>query len=298
MKYGLVDESELAKLDLHLPPDHPDTLEVLRNAKKPAQPAVYTGCAKWGRKEWEGQLYPEGIKEKDYLREYVRHFNSLELNSTFYSTKKDNIISWADQAPQGFKFSPKFNRRISHIKRLKVDDDFLDYFIHTTQLMGDKLGMAFLQMAENFTPKYLGRLDEFLEHVPDDYSMAVELRHEDWYKESEDFDATFEVLKRHKRPAVITDTAARRDVLHMRLTTPEVFVRFNGYGINQSTYDRIDEWVERLAKWIDLGVHTIYFFPHQEDETFTPLTCHYFIKKINRVCGLAIPLPKINEKAV
>ena len=298
MKFGLVSESELAKLDLSLPPDHPDTSQVLKNAKKPAQPQVYTGCAKWGRKEWEGQLYPEGIKEKDYLAEYVKHFNAIELNSTFYSTKKDNVVSWTAPAPKGFKFCPKFHRRISHIKRLKVEDDFLDYFITTTRLMGENLGMAFLQVPENFTPKYLDRLDEFLNHIPADYSMAVELRHEDWYKGSETYDATFKMLQKHKRTAVITDTGSRRDMLHMRLTTPEVFVRFNGYGFNESTRARLDEWVERLSLWIALGIHTIYFFPHQEDETFTPLTCHYFIKKINAVCGLKIPLPGVNEKAV
>ena len=74
-------------LDLGLPPDHPDTAAVLPG-KVETVPNIYAGCAKWGRKEWVGTLYPEGTKDKEFLENYVNHFNAIELNSTFYGTKK------------------------------------------------------------------------------------------------------------------------------------------------------------------------------------------------------------------
>ena len=87
MKFGKVDIGELEDLDLNLPEDHPDTKLLLSKQQK-SIPSVYAGCAKWGRKEWVGNLYPEGTKDKEFLDHYVQHFNAIELNSTFYGTKK------------------------------------------------------------------------------------------------------------------------------------------------------------------------------------------------------------------
>lgn len=293
MKFGHISEDEQEILDFHLPADHPDTTHLLNGIEIKKTVNLYCGCAKWGRKEWEGMLYPEKLKEKDYLKEYVKHFNAIELNSTFYNIKKNNIISWSEQAPEGFKFCPKISRRISHIKRLKIEDDFLDFFVNTTSLMGDNLGMAFLQLPENFGPKWLERMEEFFKLIPKDYPLAIELRSEDWFNDSNIYNETFELFKQYNKCAVITDVGGRRDILHMRLTTPVAFIRFVGYGINNITYQRLDEWVERLKKWIDMGLREIYFFPHQEDETFTPVSCHYFIKKMNEKCNLNIHLPNL-----
>lgn len=296
MKFGHILEKEQKHLDLHLPADHPDTLHLLNNIKKPDRVVeVYCGCDKFGRKEWEGILYPKGTKERDYLKEYIKHFNSIELNSTFYNIEKENITEWTEKVPEGFKFCPKVSRYISHLKRLKVEDDFLNNYLTTTSLMGERLGMPFMQMPENFGPKWLDRLEVFFNHVSESYPLAIELRNEKWYNDSEIFDQTFELFKNHNKTAVITDVGGRRDILHMRLTTPVAFIRFTGYGINQVTYSRIDDWVERLAKWIKLGLQEIYFFPHQEDETFTPISCHYFINRMNEKCGLDIPLPQLKE---
>jgi len=72
-------------VDFLFPEDHRDTTEILtHNKSKVVTPEIFIGCAKWGRKDWVGQLYPKGTKEADFLKHYVQHFNLIELNALFY----------------------------------------------------------------------------------------------------------------------------------------------------------------------------------------------------------------------
>ena len=90
---------------------------------------------------------------------------------------------------------------------------------------------------------------------------------------------------------VITDTAGRRDLLHMRLTTPSAFIRYTGAN-HASDYARLDDWVERLVQWAKLGIEEIDFFVHQNMEVESPLLAAYFIEKVNQRLGLSIPVPR------
>ncbi|MBL3655664.1 DUF72 domain-containing protein [Fulvivirga sediminis] len=288
MKFGKPSsKEELDNIDLSLPADHPDTSRNLSKGKQPVK--VYIGCAKWGRKEWVGLIYPEGTKERDFLQQYVKNFNSIELNTTFYSIKKENVESWTSQAPDGFKFCPKFSRTISHLKRLNDDSKrFTDYFLEAAYSFGDKLGPSFLQMPNNFMPKYLDRLADYIRDIPEDFPMFLELRHTDWFTDPVVYDETFHLLEENGRGAVITDVAMRRDVLHQRLTNTKAFVRFNGYNFHPTDFTRLDQWVERIKIWIDAGLEELYFYPHQEEDVHVPKTCDYIINKLNQTCGLDI----------
>jgi hypothetical protein len=87
MDFGRVPENELNKIDFGLPPEPPMNKTVLKG-EKVKHPEVYIGCAKWGRKEWIGKIYPKGTKEANLLDEYVKHYNSIELNATHYKLYK------------------------------------------------------------------------------------------------------------------------------------------------------------------------------------------------------------------
>ena len=83
MEFGRVSEMELNNVDFSLPAEPAWNKKILRG--KPAKHAkVYLGCAKWGRTEWVGKIYPPKTKEKDFLRHYVNHYNAIELNATHY----------------------------------------------------------------------------------------------------------------------------------------------------------------------------------------------------------------------
>ena len=291
MKFGALSTEELGSADLSLKPDHPRTAEVIKANKRKGKPEVYVGCAKWGRKEWVGLLYPEKTKDKDFLSEYVKNFNGIELNGTFYSIKKAYVEKWAEVAPEGFKFCPKFSQLISHRRRLNNVEDMTDYYIEAASLLGDNLGACFLQMPENFNAKKFDTLSTYLQNLPEDFPVTLELRHEDWFEDEVVFNETFSLLEETGKGAVITDVAGRRDALHQRLTNDTAFIRFNGYNLHPSDYTRLDEWALRIKEWLDAGLSKVHFYCHQQDETNTPTTCDYIITKLNEVCDLDLKRP-------
>ena len=99
------------------------------------------------------------------------------------------------------------------------------------------------------------------------------------------------MLKELNKTAAITDTPAKRDIIHQRLTTDKVFVRFAGYQDHATNWSRLDEWAERLASWTAAGVSEVYFFCKHEDESYAPKTADYFIRKVNEKVGTTIKSP-------
>jgi uncharacterized protein YecE (DUF72 family) len=79
----------------------------------------------------------------------------------------------------------------------------------------------------------------------------------------------------------------------MRLTTPKAFVRFVGNNLHKSDFERMDDWVERIALWFDSGLQTLYFFIHQHNELYTPELIAYMINKLNKRCNLQLNPPKL-----
>lgn len=88
MDFGRLPAHELSLVDFTLAPDSALISKVLKLKEKPSEPELYVGCAKWGRKEWVGMIYPPKTKEADFLAQYVKHFNSIELNALFYGMPK------------------------------------------------------------------------------------------------------------------------------------------------------------------------------------------------------------------
>lgn len=298
MDFGRLPENELNHVDLRLPADTELTQKVFENASgNKINPEVYAGCAKWGRKEWIGLLYPEKTKESAFLDEYVKHFNSIELNAVFYGMpKKEQIKTWADKAAaagRDFKFCPKFTRSISHIKRLKNADEETSAYLSAVSEFGPYLGPCFLQLSDNFGPKNFEVLKDYLEKLPEDFRVFVEVRHKDWFEDAAARKELFTMLHQLKKGAVITDAAGRRDCVHMELPTSQAFIRFVGNGLHPSDYRRIDEWSERLQSWIEKGLQSVYFFLHQHDEKDTPVLAAYAIEKFNHIRGVSLQMPDL-----
>ncbi|MEJ7694391.1 DUF72 domain-containing protein [Daejeonella sp.] len=295
MDFGRLPDNEFPLVDFALPLDPAITAQVLKEAVKPEKLELYVGCAKWGRKEWVGLIYPLKTKEANFLAEYVKHFNSIELNAVFYNMpKKEQVNLWREKAEASrddFKFFPKFTQSISHMKRLKGAEEVTSQYLESISEFGNTLGPAFLQLSDNFGPKNFDILKEYLEHLPKDYDVFVEVRHKGWYVDPIARKDLFEMMRDLKNGSIITDASGRRDCVHMELTTPEAFIRFVGNGLHPTDFSRIDEWVERLGQWSDRGLNKIYFFLHQHDEKDTPILADYTIKKLNERLGTDLARP-------
>jgi len=284
MKFGSVSNPEA--IDFGLPDDHHDTEKVLIKGK--GLQDVYVGCAKWNRQELK-KFYPRGTK--DELAYYATQFNSIELNATFYNHfRVEQIEKWVEKTPDNFKFFPKVHQMVSHIKRLNNVEEPIERYTTNIRAFGEKLGMCFLQLHDNFTPKNMDRLVSAVEYWPQDIPLAIELRNTEWFNDAEVANEVYALFEKFNISNVITDTAGRRDLLHMRLTTPSVFVRYVGAN-HESDYSRLDEWVDRLTKWTDMGMENLYFFVHQNLEKESPVLAAYFIERINKALGQNLTVP-------
>ncbi len=104
----------------------------------------------------------------------------------------------------------------------------------------------------------------------------------------------YDLLESNGIANIWVDSAGRRDLMHMRLTTPWAFVRYVGAN-HASDYSRLDDWVERIQNWVENGITDIYFFVHQNLEVESPLLSAYFIKKLNKTLGIKLKVPNEDE---
>ncbi|MGE3467807.1 MAG: DUF72 domain-containing protein [Pyrinomonadaceae bacterium] len=288
MKFGQVENPD--EVDFTIPPDHPDTARVLTGAKA-GDLSVYVGCAKWNSKDLKG-FYPKGTK--DELAYYSSQFNCVELNATFYKRYwEKQYTAWRDGVPADFKYFPKFTQSITHFSRLKDVEDKVAEFMENVVFLREKLGMLFLQMHNNFGAKDFDRVEAFVENWKQyDTPLAMEFRKEEWYSDPNISAQLYQLLESNGITNVLVDTAGRRDLMHMRLTTPTAFVRWVGANVPGSDRSRLDEWVDRIADWKKQGLANLYFFVHQNVEKESPLLSAYFIERLNKTMGTKLHIPK------
>lgn len=295
MEFGKVASEEVQSINFMLPEDGQQTAKTLQDGVA-GKADIFVGCAKWGLPEWVGFLYPPKTKTAAFLDEYAKHFNSIELNAAHYRIPSiETVRKWRKQVEKNpgsnFLFCPKFPESISHYKRLvgaeRITDDFLTSVIEFEA----NLGPCFLQMSDSFKPDDLPVLESYLKALPLDLSMFVELRHEKWFSEPSMRQRVFEMLAGLHKGAVITDVSGRRDVAHMELTIPEVFIRFVGNGAvhRENNLARIDAWAERVRSWQEKGLKKVYFFVHQHDERESIHMAAYAVKIFNKTLGSQIP---------
>lgn len=295
MEFGKISAEELEQIDFGLPADRPETVRVLGGTKTP-NPSVFVGCAKWGRKDWIGKIYPRGTKEDDFLPLYGKHFNTIELNATFYKIPSvKQTQEWRSKVGNNFLFTPKISNSISHIHRLKNVEERLDWFLKGIAGFGENLGPVFLMLHPGMGPKSLQTIEAFIQMIPKEIRLFIELRHEGWYEDASAFESVFEMLERNNTGAVITDVAGRRDCLHMRLTTREAFIRFVGNDLHPTDYTRVDQWIQRIKTWMDSGLQRVYFYLHENEEVHSPVIAQYAVQQFNKHCGTALAEPVFVE---
>jgi uncharacterized protein YecE (DUF72 family) len=296
MEFGKITPEELSATNFNLPDDNPQTTRILSGQPKISKPAAFVGCAKWGRKDWIGKVYPPGTKEADFLPLYAKHFNSIELNATFYKIPSfKQAQEWKNKAGNNFLFIPKISNSISHIHRLKNTEERMERFLQGIAGFGETLGPVFLMLHPGMGPKTLDTLSTFIGSLPKEIKLFVELRHEGWFENPEASDEVFNMFEKAGTAAVITDVAGRRDCLHMRLTTGEAFIRFQGNDLDPTDYIRVDAWIQRIKTWMENGLSRLYFFMHQNEEVHSPVLAKYVILQLNKHCGTNLPEPVFIE---
>jgi uncharacterized protein YecE (DUF72 family) len=293
MEFGRVPETELNSIDFSLPAEPAFNKKII-SGKPVKNPKIYIGCAKWGRIEWVGKIYPPKTKEKDFLQHYVQHYNSIELNATHYKIYGEpGIRKWAEKAKgKDFLFCPKMYQGLTHRGKLDGKHPLLNEFFRGIVAFEQHLGPVFVQVSDTFSPKRKQELFDFMSSLPKDLQIFLEVRHPDWFGKEKEREDLFNFLRENNMGAVITDTAGRRDCTHMHLAIPKAFIRYVGNSLHPSDFTRTDVWIDRMKYWLDHGLEELYFFMHMHDEATSPELTVYLVDKMNAACGLNLVKPK------
>ncbi|MGY6649662.1 DUF72 domain-containing protein [Wenyingzhuangia sp. IMCC45574] len=287
MQFGKVANPEL--LDFTIPKDHAFTENVF-DTSFIGKTKFSIGCAKWNRQDLK-DFYPSGTK--DELNYYSSQFNSIELNATYYKLyPEEQFLKWYDKTPADFKFYPKIPQEISHYHQLHHNCyPIVENYLNNVSVLENKLGSIFLQMNENFAPNEFNYLEDFIQTWPKEIPLSVELRHTDWFNNPTISEKLYNLYSDKNISNIITDTAGRRDLIHMSLTNSKVFIRFVGSN-HSSDFKRLEQWVDRIESWANKGIESIAFFVHQNIEIESVLLSAHFIKKLNQRLGLDLKVPK------
>jgi uncharacterized protein YecE (DUF72 family) len=208
---------------------------------------VRIGCSGWNYRAWRGGLYPDGLPQRRWLERYAEHFDTVEVNNTFYRLPSpETVASWVAQTPDDFVFAVKGSRYLTHVKRLKEMGQGLARFNeHLQPLVGTpKMGPVLWQLPANFH-----RDDQRLAAALAALSggrHCFEFRHESWFRPE-----VYELLRRHGAALVIGDHPDRHFQTY-EMTADWTFVRFHagrrGRGGNYSERE-LEEWKRRIASW-------------------------------------------------
>ncbi len=159
----------------------------------PRQSPVRIGCSGWNYAHWRhGVFYPERCPPRLWLEYYARHFDTVELNSTFYRLPtEDTVDRWRTQAPEGFCYAVKVGQFGTHRKKLRDPTTWLARHLERAERLGSSMGPQLVQLPPRWR-RNTARLDEFLDAAPSLLRWAVELRDPSWCH-----DDVFGVLERH-----------------------------------------------------------------------------------------------------
>jgi uncharacterized protein YecE (DUF72 family) len=209
---------------------------------------VRIGCSGWNYQHWrDGVFYPPRMPPRRWLEHYARHFDTVEVNSTFYRLPRESAVAnWVRESPPGFLFAVKMSRYATHIRRLRDLAPSIALFYERIRplVASPKLGPVLWQLPPDFR-RNDERLAEALEQLPPG-RHCFEFRHESWFVEE-----AYQLLRRHGVALVIGDTPQRPFQPHA-FTADWTFVRFHhGTRGRDSNYSRreLEEWAERIEAW-------------------------------------------------
>ena len=202
----------------------------------------HVGCSGWSYKHWRGDFYPRGLTASRWFEYYADVFDTVELNASFYRLPSESAVRfWREKAPEGFVFSVKASRLITHFRRLKDVEAALDTFLRRMQGLEEHLGPLLFQLPPDFGPDH-ERLEAFLELVPRRYRCAFEFRNRAWWSKE-----TFRLLEQHDAAFCIYN--AGETTTPVVATAPFVYVRFHGPSASYaSSYsdEQLREWAREL----------------------------------------------------
>ncbi|MGE5489557.1 MAG: DUF72 domain-containing protein [bacterium] len=221
---------------------------------------IRIGTSGWQYKHWRGPFYPADLPASRMLAFYLEHFDTVEVNNSFYRLPAlETFENWKAASPPGFLFAVKGSRFITHMKKLKDPEPSSRKFFDAVAGLGSKLGPILWQLPP-FWQVNAERLDEFLSVLPRRRRYAFEFRNETWFTGE-----VSAILKRHKAAFCIYDLDYRQSP--RTVTADWVYVRLHGPdGKYSGSYpdDALKEWARQFDEWTREGRDVYCYFDNDQ----------------------------------
>src|SRR5437867_4405504 len=202
------------------------------------------GCSGWSYADWVGPFYPKDAKPGDYLHLYSTIFDAVEIDSTYYRTPSPLMVAnWRKTTPDGFLFTAKFPKKITHELKLRDTQAQLERFYKSISELREKLGPLLIQLPPSFNQKKdREALETFLGQIDPKYKHAIELRNKSWFKPE-----TYKALQDHnvalawsENQYASTPPEATSDIAYLRMVGDRTITNFGGTQRDQG---------ETMRKW-------------------------------------------------
>lgn len=237
------------------------------------------GCSGWSYKSWDGPFYPGGTQQGDYLDFYASVFDTVEIDSTFYSIPPQNSArKWERSTPPGFQFSPKLPGEITHDRRLRNTSLAMEKFMEAISPIRGKTGIVLAQLPPslNYEDSFMD-FQNFIEDLPAGWRFAVEFRENSWFRES-----VYKILEDHNVTMAWSEIPMARNPA--RTTSDQVYLRLVGdRAISESSFGAIrrnmnpviEMWAGRLKALGD-DIKKVYVYSNNHFQGFGPGTVNLF----------------------
>ena len=204
---------------------------------------VHVGTSGWQYRDWRGAFYPEGLPQREWLPYFASHFETVEVNNSFYRLpERSTFERWREQTPPGFIVTVKASRFITHLKRLREPAEPLALFWERATGLGDRLGPVLFQLPPRFRAD-VERLKRFVGALPDGIRPAVEFRDDSWLT-----DEVFGVLDEVGAALVWPDRSGIGSE-RLPLLGGWAYIRFHQGSEREPDYphDVLEGWASRIA---------------------------------------------------
>jgi uncharacterized protein YecE (DUF72 family) len=246
-------------------------------AIKPA----HVGCSGWNYRDWRGRFYPRELPARRWLEAYSQHFDTVEVNATFYGlVSREAVANWVIQTPTGFIFAVKASRYLTHVKRLAGISAGVARFYERLEplIEAGRLGPVLWQLPENFI-RDDARLAAALADLPRG-RHAFEFRHASWFHP-----AVYRLLRAHHVALVIGDHPQRSFQTYEH-TAPWRYVRLHfGARGRRGNYSprELESWAARVDGWRARDEEFVYF--NNDWEGFAPRNATWMHSRLERLAA-------------
>ena len=237
---------------------------------------AHVGCSGWNYPHWRGSVYPEGVPQSRWLEHYATLFDTVEVNATFYRLpKRETVRQWIDATPEGFVFSIKASRYLTHIKRLRDLRTYAQRLLEPLEPLREttKMGPLLWQLPESFH-RDDDRLAEALEAFPGPRD-CIEFRHPSWFAPP-----VLDLLRAHRVALVISDHP-ERPFQAREPTADWVYVRLHhGARGRRGNYSaaELEIWKRRIAAW--RARREVFVYANNDWEAFAVRNASWLRKRL------------------